>query len=44
MAPGFHPSYERKGDGVMTDFEILSIVMMVITLVSTILIACLKDK
>lgn len=33
MALGFHPLLQRKGGGIMTDFEMLSLVIMIITLV-----------
>ena len=33
MALGLHPLLQKKGGGIMSDFEMLSLVIMIITLV-----------
>ena len=44
MALGFYPPFFTKGVIVMTDFEMLSIVIMIIMLVFAALSYCKNDK
>ena len=44
MALGFYPPFLQKGVIVMTDFEMLSIVIMIIMLVFAVLGYCKNDK